>query len=337
MKLHAAEARVGRIGLAAFCIAFCVGGGAQAQQPGAAGGSYPAKPVRILVGFAPGGGIDAIARIAAQKLGESLAQSFIVDNRAGASGNIAADLVAKAPPDGYTLLMTADVHAIAPSMFEKLPFDPLKDFAPIGTLSSGPQCIATHPSLPVKTLRNLVDLARSKPDSIGYATAGSGTLTHVAMELFGAMAGIRLLHVPYKGSGPSMVALISGEVPVLSIAVGQVLPHARDGRLRILAVTSAERTSLAPELPTVSEAVGLRGYEAVSWQGLLAPAATPPAIINKLNAEIARLLQLADVREQLTARAWVPFTRSPAAFSEMIRTDIQKWSKVVRKSGAVLN
>lgn len=299
--------------------------------------TYPSKPVRIIVGFAPGGGIDTIARMASRKFSESLGQQFIVDNRPGASGIIGADLVAKAAPDGYTLLMTADVHTITPGMYDKLPFDPIKDFSPVGTFASGPQCIAVHPSLPAQSLRELILLSKKKPNEVSYASAGGGTLTHVAVELFASMAGIKLLHVPYKGSGPSVVAAIGGEVPVLSIALGQALPHAGMGRLRVLAVTSAERTKLAPNIPAIAEVANLKGYESVSWLGLLAPAGTPPAIVGRINAEIGRQLQLADVLDQFAGRAWVPYQQSPAVFAEMIKSDILKWGKVIRDSGIKSN
>ncbi len=307
---------------------------ASAQVPGAGlAANYPAKTVRIIVGFAPGGGIDIVARICAQKFTESLGQSFIVENRPGASGIIAADLVAKANPDGYTLLMTADVHTISPSLFSKLPFDSVKDFTAIGTVASGPQSITVNPNMSVRSLSELIASAKANSGKIAYASAGSGTLTHIAMELFRSMAGIKLVHVPYKGSGASVLAVLGDEVPVLPIALGQALPHAKTGKLRMLAVTTAERTELALDIPTVAEAASLPGYEAVSWQGLLAPAGTPAAIINKLSSEITRQLQLRDVREQLAARAWVPNPRAPGAFASLIKSDIVKWGKVVRESG----
>jgi tripartite-type tricarboxylate transporter receptor subunit TctC len=290
--------------------------------------------VRIVVGFAPGGGIDVMARTYAQRLSEALGQPFVVDNRPGASGNIGADLVAKAPPDGYTLLATSTVHAINPSLFSRLPFDPLKDFSPISTIASAPDCIAVHPSLPAKTLAALVDLARSQPGKLSYASAGSGTVMHVGMELFRSMAKIQLLHVPYNGSGPSTIAVLGGEVPVLSTSLGTALPHARAGKLRMLAVTSAARTPLAPDYPAAAEAARLPGYEAITWIGLLAPAATPAPIVNRLSSQVQRLAGLKEVREQLASQYWDPYTHTPSAFAELIRSDIAKWGKVVRESGA---
>lgn len=313
----------------AIAVAAIAAGAAHAQS----GPAYPVKPVRMVVGFPPGGGIDAVARIFAQHLAESMKQPFVVDNRAGASGNIGAFQVAKAPPDGHTLLMTADVHVITPAFSKDPNFDPVKDFTPVGTVTAAPQCIAVHPSVPARSLAQLVALAKSQRPPLAYASAGTGTLTHVAMELFRSMAGINLLHVPYKGSGPSATAVVSGEVPLIFIAFGLAQPHASSGRLRMLAVTTAQRTALAPGIPTVAEATGLRGYEAASWQGILAPANTPRPIITALNAEIERLLKRSDVREQLAARASVPNPLSPAAFQAKLAADLAKWTKLVRDLG----
>ena len=210
----------------------------------------------------------------------------------------------------------------------------MKDFAPISTVAVTPNCFAVHPSLPVKTLRDLVALAKTRPGEIAYASPGSGTPVHLSMELFRSMAGIKLLHIPYNGAGPATTAVLGGQVPLLPNGIPVTLPHARSGKLRMLAVTSPERSQLAPEVPTVAEAAGLKGYEANIWYGLLAPAGTPPAIISKLNAEIERLLQQRDVHERLAALGFEPNRNTPAAFAELIKTDIQKWGKVVRESGA---
>jgi tripartite-type tricarboxylate transporter receptor subunit TctC len=312
-----------------LCTAF-----AWAQTPASGRATnYPARTVRVLVGFAAGGGIDAMARFYSQKFTESLGQSFVVDNRPGATGNIGADLVAKASPDGYTLLMTSTVHALNASMFAKLPFDPVKDFAPISTVATTPDCIAVHPSLPVKSLPELIALAKAKPNGLNYASAGTGTLMHVGMELFDTMAGIKLAHVPYNGAGPSTIAVIGGQVPVLSTSLGTALPHAKVGKLRMLAVTSATRTPLAPEFPSVAEAAGLPGYEALTWVVLLAPAGTPPGVINKMNAEIERLQRVYEVREQLASQAWDAYRDTPSVVVEFIKTEIVKWNKVIRASG----
>lgn len=309
-------------------LALVFTGTAFAQAP------YPSKPVRIIVGFAPGGGIDVMARFFAPRLSEAMGQQFIVDNRPGASGNIGGDLVAKAAPDGYTLLMASITHAINATMFSKLPFDPVRDFAPVSTVALNADVIAVHPSLPVKSLAELVAMAKARPGQLSYASAGAGTLMHVGMELFLSMAGIKMLHVPYNGAGPSTLAVLGGQVPVLSTSLVAALPHAKAGKLRMLAVTSGQRTPLAPEYPTVTEAAGLPGYEAIVWIGMLAPANTPPAIINRLNSEIAKMLQTTEVRDQLGKLSNDPYPLSPAAFAELIKSDIVKWGKIVRDSGA---
>ncbi|MGD9942470.1 MAG: tripartite tricarboxylate transporter substrate binding protein [Burkholderiaceae bacterium] len=306
-------------------------GAAYAQ--GSARGSYPDKPVHILVGFAAGGGIDIMARIVAKSLTEQLGQPFVVENRPGASGIIAAGRVAKSSPDGVTLLVTADVHLIAPTLTKEVPYDPLKDFAAVGTLASGPQCIAVHPGFAAQTLPALIESAKARPGALAYASGGGGTLTHMAMELFCTRAGIRMLHIPHKGSGPSLMPVMAGDVPVLSISLGSALPHAKSGKLRILAVTSAQRTPLAPEIPTVAESAGLSGFEASSWMGVLAPAGTPPPVVSLLNAEIEKLLQRRDVQEQLAINAWVANPQSPQSFSDMLARDMAKWTALVRDTG----
>lgn len=308
---------------------------ALAQAPASAPSTnYPVKPVRVIVGFAAGGGIDGIARFYAQRFSEALHQSFVIENRPGAGGNIGTEFVAKAPPDGYTLLMTSVVHTISGSLYAKLPFDAVKDFAPISTVALTPNCIAVHPSIPVKTLRELVALAKAMPGEISYASAGNGSPQHVGMELFRSMAGITLQHIPYNGASPSTIAVLGGQIPVLSTSLPAALPHARAGKLRVLAVTTAKRTELAADYPTVAEAASLPGFEAVVWYGLLAPAGTPPAAINKLNVEIERLQQSREIRERLAALAYDPYRHTPAGFADLIRTDVVKWGKVIREAGA---
>lgn len=309
----------------------CVGV-VSAQAPAPSG--YPAKTVRMVVAFAPGGGTDVIARYFSQKFGESLGQSFVVDNRPGAGSNIGTDHVAKAAPDGYTLLMAIASMTINVTLYSKLSYDPVKDFTAIGTVAITPNCFAVHPSVPVKSMRELIALAKARPGEISYASPGSGTPVHLSVELFRSMAGIKLLHVPYNGSGPATVAVLGGQVPLLATTLPIGLPHARAGKLRMLGVTSAERTPLAPDFPTVAAASGLPGYEASVWYGLLAPAGTPAAVVNKLSAEIERLLQLREVRERMATLGFDPYRRAPAAFAELIKTDIVKWGKVVRESGA---
>ncbi|MGZ8228321.1 MAG: tripartite tricarboxylate transporter substrate binding protein [Burkholderiales bacterium] len=296
-------------------------------------GNYPTKPVRILVGFAPGGGIDIVARMYAQRLSEALGQSFVVDNRPGAGGTIATDLLAKAPPDGYTLIMVSVTHSINASLYAKLPYDTVKNFSPVSPTALQPDVIAVHPSVPARTLRDLIGLAKSRAPEVSYAHAGNGTLMHVGMELFLSMAGIQMLAVPYNGAGPSTVAVLGGQVPVLSTSLPPSLPHAKAGKLRILAVTTGQRTPLAPEYPTVDEAAGLKGYEAVVWIGLLAPAGTPPAVVNRLNGEIRRLQQTRELKEHMESQGTQPFSDSPAGFAQLIANDVAKWSKIVRQTG----
>lgn len=295
--------------------------------------SYPTKPVRVLVGFAPGGGIDIVARLYAQRLTDALGQSFIVDNRPGAGGTIATDALAKSPPDGHTLIMVSVTHSINATLYSKLPYDTIKSFTPVTPVALLADVIAVHPSVPVKSLRELINLAKAKPGDVSYAHAGNGTLMHVGMELFLSMADVKMLAVPYNGAGPSTLAVLGGQVPVLSTSLPPSLPHARAGKLRILAVTTAQRTPLAPEYPTVDEAAGLKGYEAVVWVGLLAPAGTPAAIVNRLNAEIERLQQTRELREQLASQSADPYRDTPAGFAELIRNDIAKYGKIVRDTG----
>jgi len=295
--------------------------------------NYPTKPVRILVGFAPGGGIDLAARMYAQRLTESLGQSFVVENRPGASGAIASELLTKAPPDGYTLTMVSVTHSINATLFSKLPYDAVKSFTPVTPVTLLADVVAVHPSMPVKTLRQLIDLAKAKPGDVTYAHAGNGSLMHVGMELFLSMANVKMLAVPYNGAGPSTIATLGGQVPVLSTSLPPSLPHAKAGRLRILAVSTAQRTPLAPEYPTVEEAAGLKGYEAILWIGLLAPANTPAAIVNRINAEVERLQQLREVREQHVTQGSDPYRDTPAGFADTIRNDVAKYGKIIRDIG----
>ena len=294
---------------------------------------YPARPVRVLVGFAPGGGIDIVARLYAQRLTDALGQSYIVDNRPGAGGTIATDALAKSPPDGHMLIMVSVTHSINTTLYSKLPYDSVKSFTPVTPVALLADVIAVHPSVPVKSLRELINLAKAKPGDVSYAHAGNGTLMHVGMELFLSMADVKMLAVPYSGAGPSTLAVLGGQVPVLSTSLPPSLPHARAGKLRILAVTTARRTPLAPEYPTVDEAAGLKGYEAVVWVGLLAPAGTPAAIVNRLNAEVERLQQTRELREQLASQSADPYRATPAGFAELIRNDIAKYGKIVQDTG----
>lgn len=293
--------------------------------------TYPVKPVRVLVGFAPGGSTDTIARIIAPKLGERLGQQIVVENRPGAAGNIAAELTAKAAPDGYTLLMASASLTINASVYRKLPFDPVKDFAAVTLVTSSPFVLVTHPSVPARSVRELVALAKSKPGALNYGSGGASS--RLATELFASMAGIRIVHIPYKSSGPAVTDLLGGQIAMMFSAPPAALPHVQSGRLRALGVTGSRRLSGASAIPTIAES-GLAGYEVNSWSGLLAPGATPGEIIARIAAEVANVMHLPDVRDRLPAQGLEATTNTPAQFGAYIRADVEKWAKVVRASGA---
>ncbi len=297
--------------------------------------AWPAKSIRFIVSFPPGGSADIIARALAQKLSESLGQQVLVDNRAGAGGNIGVDLAAKSAPDGYTIVLgAAGAIAINQSLMGSLPYDPLKDLAPISLLATIPIVLAVHPSTPANSVRELIALAKAKP--LAFASAGNGTAMHLSGELFKLRTGLDLQHVPYKGSGPAVTDLMGGQVPVAFVDLSSALPHIRSGKVRGLAVASGKRTITAPEIPTIAES-GVSGYDAVGWFGLFAPAGTPRDIINRLNAEVRRIMQLPDVRERALASGAEPAADTPEEFAAYIRTEIPKWAEVVKVSGAKAN
>ena len=293
---------------------------------------YPAKPIRIVVGFSPGGPTDVVARIVGHKLTEKWGQQIVVDARPGAGGNIAAEYVAKAPADGYTLLLPAFAHAVNPSLFSKLPFDTLKDFAPVALLSSAANVLAVHPSVQARNVNELIALAKAKPKQLTYGSAGNGTASHLAGELLNMTAGIDITHVPYKGSAPASSELIGGHISAAFPGVAIALPHSKAGRMRALAITSLKRSRLMPDLPTMSES-GLKGFEVISWYGLLAPSGTPPEIVQKLNAELNRVLHEADATEKLASFGAEPAHSTPAEFGEFVRHEIVKWAKVIKATG----
>ena len=294
---------------------------------------YPNRPVRVVVPFPPGGGTDVVARLVIHKLAEAMGANFLVDNRGGAGGMIGTEVVARAAPDGYTLGIVSGSHAINPSLYKKIPFDAVRDFEPVTMLVSGPGVLVVHPSLPARSVKALIQLARSRPGAIEYASAGNGTPPHLAAELFKTMSRVDLFHVPYKGNGPGMTDLLSGRVSLSFPTIPSALPHVRSGRLNALAVTSARRSHAVPEIPTIAES-GVPGYEASSWYGVLAPAGTPRAIIERLHKEIVGVLGEATVREKLVARGLDPVGTAPRDFAATIQSEIAKWAKVVRASGA---
>jgi len=298
---------------------------------GAAAQSYPSKPVRLIVPFAPGGPADFQARLIAPKLTASWGQPVVVENRAGGNTIIATELTARSEPDGHVVQVISAGFAINVSLYSKLPYDSLRDLAFVTQLTSGPAIVVVHPSLPVRSVKELIQLARSRPGQLTYASAGLPS--QLAVELFKVMTGTDLVHVPYKGAAPAMIDLIAGHVQVSFPTIGGGLPHAQAGRLRALATTGAKRPLAAPDLPTMMES-GVPGYEATNWFGTAVPAKTPPAIVAKLSQDIGRVLHLPDVRERLLAQGMEPVSNTPEEFSTYVRSEMTKWAKVVKASGA---
>jgi len=290
---------------------------------------YPTKPVRLIVGFPPGGATDLVARVIAPKLGETLKQQVIVDNRAGANGTIGAEVAAKAAPDGYTLhLGTLGALVISPAI-TKVHYDPTKDFSPIGQAVSLQNIFITHPSLPVRTLHDLIALAKKRPGALNYASSGLGSPGHLAGELFNTMAGVNIMHIPYKGGGPAITDLIAGHIEIFVAVISTAVPQVRAGKARALAVTGARRALALPEVPTVAEA-GLKGYEASNWYGLVAPAGTPKTVIDRLSKELVAILDSPDVRDALLKRGVEAASSSPEQFAVYIKSETAKWGKVIK-------
>ncbi len=298
----------------------------------AQGETYPAKPVRLVIGLAPGGATDIQARLFAQKLSESTGRTFIVENRAGAGGTIAYAQVAKSAPDGYTLMGISSGYTITPSIYSKLPYDPLKDFTPISLVVQAPFLLLTHPSLPVKSVKDLLALARARPGVLDAASAGQGSSTHMAFELFRSMTGLKITHIPYKGTGPALVDAIAGQVHMLFGNVLSSLSHAKAGRLRALAVTTGRRSKVLPDLPTLDEG-GVRGYDNSTWFGVIAPAGTPAAIVGRLNAELVQASKAPEIVERISPDGGEPVGSTPGDFGRHIATEIARWRKVVKEAG----
>jgi tripartite-type tricarboxylate transporter receptor subunit TctC len=316
----------------ALCIVLCGFGAAGVDAQ-----SYPSKPIRMIVPFAPGGGTDIMARVIMPKLDERLGQRVVVENRTGGGGYIGADVVAKASPDGHTLFFTAANIVMSLDLFPRQPVDPLKDFAPVALLTREPSLLAVHPSMPVKSVRELIALARARPGEINYSSGGIGSSSHLNTELFKMLAKINFVHIPYSGgTGPAVVGAITGESPVIIIPISAALPQGRAGRLRILAITLPERAPEFPDFPPIAES--LPGFSAFQWYGVLAPAGTPARIVEMLNKELAKVMQLPELRARLMRDgALVVDGSSPEQFAEHMRAEKTKWSRVVQISGAAKN
>jgi tripartite-type tricarboxylate transporter receptor subunit TctC len=301
-------------------------GHAQAQDV------YPSKPLRLILPFPPGGGTDILGRLLADRLAASLGQPVVTENRGGAGGNVGAEAAARAAPDGYTIVLVAPSLAISPTLYAKLNYDPVKDFAPVGLVASVPNVMITHPSVPAQNLREFIALAKSKPGGMNFGSGGSGTSNHLAGELLNLAAGIKLVHVPYKGVNLAMNGVLAGEVHLAFIGIPVPAPHIKAGRLRALAVLAQERSPLLPEVPTAEEA-GLGNFDVTTWYGILAPAGTPRPIVARLNAEFVKIMRTPEVKERLATMATDPLTSTPEEFGAYIQREIEKWGDVVRKAG----
>jgi len=295
--------------------------------------SWPTKPVRMIIAFPPGGPTDLVSRVLAQKLSEQLGQQVIVDNKPGAGGNIAAELAARAAPDGYTIFYNTSAIVIGPALYGKVNYDTLKDFAPVLLTASVPMVLVVNPQLPARSVKEFVDLAKTRSGALNYSSSGTGTITHLASAMMSTQTGIQTQHIPYKGSAPGLVDLASGQTQFMIDTINTVLPYVRDNRLRGLAVTSAKRSPLLPDLPTLAEA-GISGFEAAAWQGIVVPTGTPNEIVQKLNAEVNKALMHPDIRSRLAAQGADILGGTPAEYAAYLRSEMPRWAKAVKDSGA---
>ncbi|HKA41439.1 MAG TPA: tripartite tricarboxylate transporter substrate binding protein [Burkholderiales bacterium] len=296
---------------------------------GPVGAQYPAKPIRFILPFPPGGGTDTLARAMGNRLSDVLGEQIVIDNRPGAGANIGAELAAKSPPDGYTLFMVTGTHAINATLYRNLPYNLLKDFAPVSELGTTAMVVVVHPSIPVRSVKELFALAKAQPGRLSHSSSGTGSITQLAAELFKNQAGIKMLHIPYKGGGPSVIALVSGEASVGFATTPSCIFQINSGRLRGLAVTTPKRSPFLPKLPTVAEA-GLPGYAAEAWYGMLVPAGTPKEVIARLHADSVKSIQFPDVKSRFEATGLVPIGGTPEELGDYMRSEVEKWGKVVR-------
>jgi tripartite-type tricarboxylate transporter receptor subunit TctC len=316
----------------AVALALACAAGASCGVVAGADEFYPARPIRLISPFTPGGGNDLVSRAVALAMSKNVGQSVVVDNRPGANTIVGMELVAKAAPDGYTLIMTSSTQAINATLYPKLPYDSIRSFAPVCLVGSSPLIVAVPTASPIKSVMELIAAARAKPGELTYPSAGTGNATHLGGELFASMAGVKLTHVPYKGSGPGLTDLSAGRLAVAFSTALSVVPFVKSGRLRAIAVTSGKRSSFMPELPTVAES-GLPGYEASTWYGVIAPAGTPRAVVTRLNAEIVKALALPEVGDRLVAQGIDPVGNTAEQFAAYIRLEIVKWAKIIKSTG----
>jgi tripartite-type tricarboxylate transporter receptor subunit TctC len=311
--------------------------GMVAQPACAQSGSYPERPIRFIAANAPGGGLDITARAIAPKLSAALGQQVIVDNRAGAAGSIASDIVAKSTPDGYTIMVASlGGLAVNTNLYKGLTYHPLRDFAPITWATSGSNVLVVHPSVPAKSVQELIALAKAQPDKLSYGSSGAGNAGHLAGELFNGMAGIKMVHIPYKGGAPAMIDLLAGQIQLIFSSAPTAVPQVKAGKIRGLAVTTARRSLILPELPTIAEA-GLPGFEADNWYGVVTTMKTPRAIIDRLNTEVVRALHTPDVKQLLFTQGLEVRTSTPQEFGTYMKSEFEKWARVIRDAGIVAN
>jgi tripartite-type tricarboxylate transporter receptor subunit TctC len=319
-----------------FTIAFICGLLSLVLTAPANAQSYPNKPVRVVVPYPPGGPTDIVARVLFQQVSEATGQQFLVDNRAGAGGNIGAEIVAKSPADGYTLLIGTTAHAINMSLFKNLSYDVQKDFAPVSLLTQGPLVLVAHPQFPANSIKEVIELAKSKSGGLNLASSGNGQSTHLSAELFNTMAGIKMSHVPYKGSAPALTDVMSGQVDVMFDTTLSAMPFVKAGKLKALGLTSPVRSPAAPDVPTIAES-GLPGYEVFAWNGVFVPAGTPKAIIQQLNDQIRKAMLLPQVKDKFSAQGFAASWNSPENFGVFVKNEVDKWSRTVKASGATLD
>ena len=321
-----------------LAAALCLGAGPAGAAAGAdaARPAYPSRPVRFIVPFPPGGGTDILGRILAQKVGDTMGQQFVVDNRGGAASLLGSELAARAAPDGYTLLLATASFAISAGFYRSLPYDPIRDFDAVGLIATQPLAVVQHPALPANSVQELIAHAKANPNKLNYASGGEGGINHLAAELLKRMTGVRMVHVPYKGAGPALTALLGGEVQLFIATLGSALPHVRSGKLRALAIASAQRSPTAPDLPTVAES-GVPGYEAANWYGVLAPRGTPESVVAALNRQIGAALGDRTTAERLAAQGFEPAVSTARRFADYMKAEIAKWSRTIKDAGIQQN